>query len=107
MESTIEKMENGSIWSSIWDWLKGLFKKREEEAIDTAMFHCSDCGNDFAGQRNIADYDLNTDNLTLITKYSFRKCPKCGNWATTPNNYKYMGQFHTEKPGMILTTQQK
>ncbi len=31
MESTIEKMENGSIWSSIWDWLKGLFKKREEE----------------------------------------------------------------------------
>ena len=104
MENVIEIKKNRI--KDTWHWLKGLFHKREENN-DIAMFHCSDCGNDFAGQRNIADYDLNTDNLTLITKYSFRKCLKCGNWATTPNNYKYMGQLHTEKPGMILTTHQK
>ena len=108
MESTIEKMENGSIWSSIWDWLKGLFKKREEEAIDTAMFHCTDCGNDFEAKRYITRWDFPEDApLTEVIYYFPMKCPKCGNWATTPKNYWYMGQLHTEKPNMKLTTQQK
>ena len=72
--------------------LVNLFKKHKEkeQQEDTAIFHCSDCGNDFEDQRNIADYDLNTDNLTLITKYSYRKCPKCGNWSSTQNTIEQL-----------------
>ena len=72
--------------------LVNLFKKHKEkeQQEDTAIFYCSVCGNDFNDQRNIADYDLNTDNLTLITKYSYRKCPKCGNWSSTQNTIEQL-----------------
>jgi DNA-directed RNA polymerase subunit RPC12/RpoP len=73
---------------NVWRQFKELFQKKD--AKDMAIFHCSDCGNDFEDQRNIADYDLNTDNLTLITKYSYRKCPKCGNWSSTQNTIEQL-----------------
>ena len=63
--------------------LKGLFHKRKEE-IDMALFHCSDCGNDFEAQRHIAREDFDDENLSITIVYFPAKCPKCGNWATTP-----------------------
>lgn len=86
MESTIEKMENEAIRSSIWNRLKGLFKKHEKEPKDMAMFHCLDCGNDFEAERHIMDLTLDDYGPTMTainTIYCPAKCPKCGNWATT------------------------
>ena len=105
MESTIEKMENGSIWSSIWDWLKGLFKKREEEAIDTAMFHCSDCGNDFEAKRYITRWDFPEDApLTEMIYYFPMKCPKCGNWATTQKTIHTYNEPYPEANNIHLNS---
>lgn len=86
MENTIENMENGTIRSSIWDRLKGLFKKHEKEPKDMAKFHCSDCGNDFKAERHIMDLTSNDYGPTMTAIniiYCPSKCPKCGNWATT------------------------
>ena len=69
---------------AIWDWLKKKFKKKEPK--DMAMFHCSDCGNDFEAERHIMDLTLDDYGPTMTalnTIYCPSKCPKCGNWATT------------------------
>ena len=67
----------------VWNRLKGLFKKHELK--DMAMFHCSDCGNDFKARRQITREDFDDDNLTNTTTCFPMKCPKCGSWATTQN----------------------
>lgn len=67
---------------AIWNWLKKKFKKKEPK--DMAMFHCSDCGNDFEAKRYITRWDFPEDApLTEVIYYFPMKCPKCGNWATT------------------------
>lgn len=66
-----------------WHKLKGLFHKQNEEK-DMALFHCSDCGNDFEAQRHITREDFDDENMSITMIYFPVKCPKCGNWAITP-----------------------
>ena len=69
---------------SVWRQFKELFQKKD--AKDMAIFHCSDCGNDFEAERHFMDSTLDDygPTMTAITTiYYPSKCPKCGNWATT------------------------
>ena len=63
--------------------LAKLFKKQIGKD-NIAMFHCSDCGNDFEAQRHVTREDFDDENLSITIVYFPAKCPKCGNWATTP-----------------------
>lgn len=106
MENVIEIKKNRI--KDAWRWLKGLLFHRREENNDIAMFHCSDCGINFEAKRQETRVEYPKDyRLPTVITYFPMKCPICGNWATTPKNYWYMGQLHTEKPDMILTTHQK
>ena len=62
-----------------------LFKKHKEKGQqeDTAMFHCSNCGNDFEAKRYITRETFDDDSMTITTIYFPMKCPNCGEWATT------------------------
>ena len=41
---------------SVWRQFKELFQKKD--AKDMAIFHCSDCGNDFEAERHYMDSKL-------------------------------------------------
>ena len=66
---------------NVWRQFKELFQMKV--AKDMAMFHCSDCGNDFEAQRHITRENFDDENLSITMIYFPSKCPKCGNWATT------------------------
>ena len=65
---------------------KTTSKHNEDENI--ATFHCSDCGNDFEALRHVTREAFDDDNKTVTLTYFPTKCPKCGNWATTPKTTK-------------------
>ena len=66
---------------NVWRQFKRLFQRKD--AKDMAMFHCSDCGNNFEAQRQITRENFDDENLSITIIYFPSKCPKCGNWATT------------------------
>ena len=75
-------MKNGI--RNVWHQFKGLFQQKGGK--DMAMFHCSDCGNEFEAERHFMDSKLEDFGPTMTaikTVYFPSKCPKCGNWATT------------------------
>lgn len=74
---------------NVWQQFKELFQRKD--AKDMAIFHCSDCGNDFKARRYITREDYDDENLTVTLIYFPSKCPKCGNWATTQ---KTIQTFH-------------
>ena len=74
---------------SVWRQFKELFQKKD--AKDMAMFHCSDCGNDFEAERHYMDSKLGDygPTMTAITTiYCPSKCPKCGNWRPLKRPFK-------------------
>lgn len=79
--------------------LVNLFKKHKEkeQQEDTAIFHCSDCGNDFEAQRHITREDFDDKNLSITMFYFPARCPKCGNWATTPKTIQHFKVSCTEE----------
>lgn len=68
--------------------LKGLFIKSKKKK-DTAIFHCSDCGNDFKAHRQITREDFDDNDMAITTTYFPMKCPKCGNLATTTKSIQH------------------
>ena len=72
---------------SVWRQFKELFQKKD--AKDMAIFHCSDCGNDFEAERHYMDSKLGDygPTMTAITTiYYPSKCPKCGIMYHVPRN---------------------
>ena len=83
---------------SVWRQFKELFQKKD--AKDMAMFHCSDCGNDFEAERHFMDSRLDDygPTMTAITTIYFAsKCTICGNWATTQKTIQTFHLLCTEE----------
>ena len=78
----------------VWNWLNGLFKKHELK--DKAMFHCSNCGNNFVAKRYITRETFDDDSMTITTIYFPMKCPNCGEWATTQKTIQYYRMSRAE-----------
>ena len=78
--------------------LVNLFKKHKEkeQQEDTAMFHCSDCGNDFEAKRYVTRETFDDDNMTITTIYFPMKCPNCGDWASTQKTIQCYRMSHAE-----------
>ncbi len=79
---------------NVWRQFKELFQKKD--AKDMAIFHCSDCGNDFEAKRYITRETFDDDNMTITTIYFPMKCPNCGEWATTQKTIQHYKMPCTE-----------